>query len=90
MGVRNSLIRFYVKFGHFWDAYRVFEEISIRDEDLFNCLVSGFGSNGFYGEVLVLFEQMVYVGLFPSSNSAFYVIMACGELGNVKKGSVGT
>ena len=87
MGVGNSLIRLYVKFGHFWDAYRVFEEMPIRDEDLFNCLVSGFGSNGFYGEVLVLFEQMVIVGLIPSSDSAFYVIMACGELGNVKKGA---
>ena len=47
MGVGNSLIRLYVKFGHFWDAYGVFEEMPIRDEDLFNCLVSGFGSNGF-------------------------------------------
>ena len=84
VGVGNSLIHLYVKFGHFWDAYHVFEEMSIRDEDLFHCLVSGFGSNGFYGEVLVLFEQMVYVGLFPSSDSTFYVIMACSELGNVK------
>ena len=61
VGVGNSVIRLYVKFGHFWDAYRVFEEMPIKDEDLFNCLVSGFGSNGFYGEVLVLFEQIVYV-----------------------------
>ena len=47
MGVGNSLIHLYVKFWHFWDAYGVFDEMPIRDEDLFNCLVSGFGSNGF-------------------------------------------
>ena len=35
---KKSLIRLYVKFGHFWDAYSgVFEEMPIRDEDLFNC-----------------------------------------------------
>ena len=45
---KKSLIRLYVKFGHFWDAYDVFEKMPMRDEDLFKCLVSGFGSNGFY------------------------------------------
>ena len=44
-----------VAFGHIWGAYSVFEEMS-RDEDLFNSLVFSFGSNGFYDEVLVLFE----------------------------------
>ena len=34
VGVGNSIIHLYVKFGHFWDAYRVFEEMPIRDEDL--------------------------------------------------------
>ena len=88
VGVGNSLIRMYMKFGYIWDAYGVFEEMPIRDEDLFNSLVSGFGSNGFYDEVLVLFEQMLDVGLLPSLDSAFYVIMACGELGNLKKGTL--
>ncbi|KAL6344265.1 hypothetical protein AAG906_037830 [Vitis piasezkii] len=73
VGVGNSLIRMYEKFGNIWDAYGVFEEMPIRDEDLFNSLVSGFGSNGFYDEVLVLFEQMLDVGLSPSLDSAFYI-----------------
>ena len=65
----------------------MFEEMS-RDEDLINSLVSCFGSIGFYDELLVLFEQMLDVGLLPSLDSAFYVIMACGEIGILEKGAL--
>ena len=78
-----------VAFEHIWGAHSVFEEMS-RDEDFFNSLVSGFWSNLFYDEVLVLFEQMLDVGLLPSLDPAFHVIMACGGWGNLKKGSVGS
>ena len=64
----------------------MFEEMS-RDEDLINSLVSCFGSIEFYDEVLVLFEQRLDVVLLLSLDYAFHEIMACDELGYLKKGA---
>ncbi|XP_059652328.1 pentatricopeptide repeat-containing protein At1g11290, chloroplastic-like [Cornus florida] len=86
VGIGNSLISMYVKFGRVEDAYQVSEEMPMRDEDMFNSLVCKFGSKGFYEEVVVAFERMLKLCILPHLDTVCHAIMACGELRSMGKG----
>ncbi|XP_019051813.1 PREDICTED: pentatricopeptide repeat-containing protein At3g53360, mitochondrial-like [Nelumbo nucifera] len=78
----------YSKLSRIQDAFRVFEEIPIRDYTTYNSLMCGFGSNGFYEEAVVIFDQMLESDFFPNVASISYAIRACGELGSLDRGSL--
>ncbi|XXG90648.1 hypothetical protein AAC387_Pa12g2367 [Persea americana] len=78
----------YVKFGRVRDAVQLFEEMPVRDAFSYNSLIWGFGLNGFHEEVLMVFEQMQALDFSPDLGSVARAILACGELGCVKKGAL--
>ncbi|GAB4851409.1 hypothetical protein Ancab_030811 [Ancistrocladus abbreviatus] len=84
--VSTSLIEMYLKFGKIKEIYQLFEEIPLKNDDLYDFLVGCFGSNGFYDDVLVVFEEMLELGFFPCVKSVFFAVMACGELRRLDKG----
>lgn len=86
VGVGNSLILMYMKFGQAQNACRVFEEMPIWNGDVFCSLVYGFSMNEFYEEVVSTFEWMVELCIFMRLDTVYRVIMACREMGSLEKG----
>ncbi|KAJ4968983.1 hypothetical protein NE237_015684 [Protea cynaroides] len=76
----------YSKIGRIRDAALVFEEMPMRDAISYNTMINGFGSNGFYEEVMMVFGQMLKSGFLPNMESVSLAIMACGELGCISTG----
>ncbi|XP_043705590.1 pentatricopeptide repeat-containing protein DOT4, chloroplastic-like [Telopea speciosissima] len=70
----------YSKIGRTQDAVLVFEEMPMRDAVSYNTMINGFGSNGFYEEVMMVFYQILKSGFLPNMESVSHAIMACGEL----------
>ncbi|KAF8388337.1 hypothetical protein HHK36_027003 [Tetracentron sinense] len=86
VAVDSSLVLMYMKFGRIRDAVQLFEEMPIRDSVSYNYLVCDFGANGFYEDVLMVFERMLKSGFLPNMDSVFHAIMACCELGSISRG----
>ncbi|KAK1434565.1 hypothetical protein QVD17_00312 [Tagetes erecta] len=83
----RGLLQMYLKYGDLHSAYKVFDEMPVRnDGDLFACIVHGFGVNRTVEDVVDAFEKMMELCFFPNVHSLCHVIRACGELNNIKKG----
>ncbi|KAF5803101.1 putative tetratricopeptide-like helical domain superfamily [Helianthus annuus] len=85
--VGYGLLRMYVKLGDFHGAYKVFDEMPVRNNvDVFAWIPHGFGSNRTAEDVVDAFEKMVELCVVPSVHSLCRVIKACGELNSIEKG----
>ncbi|KAG5137467.1 hypothetical protein JHK82_022198 [Glycine max] len=56
--VGSALVNTYLKFGLVKEAYRVFEELPVRDVVLWNAMVNGFVQIGRFEEALRVFRRM--------------------------------
>ncbi|XP_068641119.1 putative pentatricopeptide repeat-containing protein At1g69350, mitochondrial [Aristolochia californica] len=86
--VVTALVDMYSKCGDVASAYRVFEEMHIKDTATWNAMASGFGLNGCFREVFTLFCDYLQVSEGPSV-SEFAVgtaVSACGSLGCLEGG----
>ncbi|TQD77212.1 hypothetical protein C1H46_037269 [Malus baccata] len=82
----SSLIDMYAKCGSIREAYSVFEGMSERNIVLWNAMISGFARHACSLEVMILFEKMQQMGMFPSEVTYVSVLTACSHLGLVENG----
>ena len=84
--VSNALVTLYGKCGSIEDSYRLFSEMSFRDEVSWTALVSGYAQFGKANETIRLFESMLAHGLKPDRVTFIGVLSACSRAGLVEKG----
>ena len=83
--INTSLIDMYLKFGKNVGAYQLFEKMPSRDKKSYDFAVCRFGSGRFFEETLVLFEEMLALGLLPCLEAVRLAVFACGELRRLDK-----
>ncbi|GKD27331.1 pentatricopeptide repeat-containing protein [Tanacetum coccineum] len=78
----------YVKPGEFRDAYKVFDEMPVRNNDgVFDFVIDWVGFNGTCEDVVVAFEKMVELCYYvPNVHSLCRVIRACIDLNSIQMG----
>ncbi|XP_021728981.1 putative pentatricopeptide repeat-containing protein At3g01580 [Chenopodium quinoa] len=84
--VRSSFVDFYGKCGLLEDARHVFDETSQRDVVLWNVMINSYVGCCFYWEALLLFKQMWVENLKPTSVTLVALLIACGELVQLRLG----
>lgn len=57
-----------------------------KEKEFYDFVVCGFGVGCFFEEALVVFEEMVVLGLFSCLEFVCYVIIVCGELRRLDNG----
>ncbi|XP_010530931.1 PREDICTED: pentatricopeptide repeat-containing protein At4g35130, chloroplastic isoform X2 [Tarenaya hassleriana] len=82
----NSLISLYMKLGCNWAAEKVFEEMPERDTVSWNSMLSGYLVHGDGLRSLMMFREMLDVGLQPDRFSIISAIGACSLLYCLKLG----
>ncbi|KAK6134486.1 hypothetical protein DH2020_031768 [Rehmannia glutinosa] len=86
LSIQNSLVSMYSKCGIVNDAYKIFKSITTPDIVSFNSMITGFAHNGFGGEALELFRQLVDEGQEPNEVTFLGVLSACTHVGLVDEG----
>ncbi|KAL4572455.1 hypothetical protein LXL04_019232 [Taraxacum kok-saghyz] len=85
--VGNDLLRMYLTHEEFGDAYKVFDEMPMKSKgDLFDRIIHELGTNRAYKDVILAFEKMVELSIFPNVHSLCHVIKACSNLTSIKSG----
>ncbi|KAL0911765.1 hypothetical protein M5K25_019926 [Dendrobium thyrsiflorum] len=87
VSVVNALIAFYMKCGSLDFGRRVFDTMTIpRNVVSWNSMISGYGVHGFGKEAILVFEEMISVGISPSHVTFVSVLGACSHGGLVEEG----
>ncbi|GAV57288.1 PPR domain-containing protein/MatE domain-containing protein [Cephalotus follicularis] len=84
--VGSSLVSLYSKSGVIEGAYRVFEEIPIRNIGLWNAMLFACAQHAHTEKAFDLFKLMGNVGLKPNFITFLCVLYACSHAGLVKEG----
>ncbi|XP_042505645.1 pentatricopeptide repeat-containing protein At1g08070, chloroplastic-like [Macadamia integrifolia] len=84
--VANSLIDMYSKFGFLQSAREIFDEMPERNLVSWNCIISGYGLNGFPDTALELCSSLKVEGLKLDKVGLKIVLPACGQLGASRLG----
>ncbi|AET04266.1 PPR containing plant protein [Medicago truncatula] len=84
--VVNSLIAAYFKFGGVESAHNLFDELSEPDVVSWNSMINGCVVNGFSGNGLEIFIQMLILGVEVDLTTLVSVLVACANIGNLSLG----
>ncbi|XP_045821078.1 pentatricopeptide repeat-containing protein DOT4, chloroplastic [Trifolium pratense] len=84
--VVNSLIAAYFKFGGVESARNLFDELTERDVVSWNSMINGCVVNGFSGNGLEIFIQMLVLGVNLDLTTLVSVLVACANIGNLSLG----
>lgn len=84
--VGNSLIVMYSECGNIDDALAVFKKIRGKNVVSWNSLIVGSAQHGFGQWTLVLFSQMIRIGIDPDEITFTGLLSACSHSGLIKKG----
>lgn len=81
-----ALVNMYTKCGNVEDARLVFDKMSVRDLVSWTSMISGYAHNGYNSETLSFFDLMRDSGVKPNRVSILSVLLACSNLGALRKG----
>lgn len=84
--VNAALVDMYSKCGAVETARLVFDKMAVKDLVSWTSMISGYAHNGYNSETLGFFDLMRRAGLQPSRVSVLSVLLACGNLGALRKG----
>ncbi|TVU37747.1 hypothetical protein EJB05_11080, partial [Eragrostis curvula] len=84
--VAAAMVRMYVRLGSIESARKVFDEATMRDLVLHNCMVDGYAKAGQIQEALSLVDKMRQQGMRPSSGTLVGVLSACAASGALVAG----
>ncbi|XP_031393503.1 pentatricopeptide repeat-containing protein At1g71490 [Punica granatum] len=82
----NALVDMYARSGKVFQARRVFDMMTLRDEVTYTSLISGYGILGEGLVALTLFEEMLSCGIKPDHVTMVAVLSACSHSGLVVQG----
>ncbi|KAI8020706.1 Pentatricopeptide repeat-containing protein [Camellia lanceoleosa] len=86
VNVVTALISMYGKIGLIDSGRRVFNEVSVHDIVLWNCLIDGYAKNGLLEESLALLRLMKCEQLKPNSSTLAGLLSACAASGALALG----
>ncbi|GFY83109.1 tetratricopeptide repeat (TPR)-like superfamily protein [Actinidia rufa] len=81
-----ALVDMYAKCGEVEAARQVFDKMSVRDLVCWTSMVSGYVHNGCNSEALEFFDLMRCSGVKPNRVGILSVLLACGNLGALRRG----
>ncbi|KAF3434462.1 hypothetical protein FNV43_RR25565 [Rhamnella rubrinervis] len=84
--VASSLVDMYAKCGSIKEAYMIFRNTEEKNIVLWNAMLSGFARHAYSLEVMILFEKMQQMGMFPNEVTYISVLSACSHMGSVENG----
>ncbi|XP_057982152.1 putative pentatricopeptide repeat-containing protein At5g52630 [Malania oleifera] len=84
--VGSSLVSLYSKCGVIEGAYRIFDEIPVRNLGLWNAMLVACAQHAHTDNVFALFKQMERAGMNPNFITFLCVLYACSHAGLVKEG----
>lgn len=84
--VGSSLISLYSKCGVIDGAYRVFDEILVKNLGMWNSMLIACAQHSHTNNAFYLFQQMQSVGLKPNFITFLCVLYACSHAGLVNEG----
>lgn len=84
--VVNSMIAAYFKFGEVESARNLFDELADRDVVSWNSVINGCVVNGFSGNGVEIFIQMLVMGVNWDLTTLVSVLVACANIGNLSLG----
>ncbi|RVX08761.1 putative pentatricopeptide repeat-containing protein, mitochondrial [Vitis vinifera] len=84
--VDAALVDMYAKCGDIEAARLVFDKMAVRDLVSWTSMISGYAHNGYNSETLGFFDLMRSSGVIPNRVSILSVLLACGNLGALRKG----
>ena len=84
--VGSALVNTYLKFGLVREAYRVFEELPVRDVVLWNAMVNGFVQIGRFEEALRVFRRMEGNRVVPCRYTVTGVLSIFSVMGDFDNG----
>ncbi|KAI7754303.1 hypothetical protein M8C21_024819, partial [Ambrosia artemisiifolia] len=82
----TALVDMYAKCGCIELAYRVFEQMPVRDVFAFTSLISGMANHGESARAIALLSRMEREGVKPNEITFICVLNACSRMGLVKEG----
>ncbi|KAL1205348.1 Pentatricopeptide repeat-containing protein [Cardamine amara subsp. amara] len=84
--VQNSLLHLYGNCGDVMSAYKVFDEMSVKDLVAWNSVINGFAENGKPNEALALYTEMDSKGIKPDGFTIVSLLSACAKIGALTLG----
>ncbi|PKI75115.1 hypothetical protein CRG98_004450 [Punica granatum] len=84
--VNAALVDMYAKCGEVETARLVFDEMPVRDLVSWTSMISGYAHSGYNGETLEFFDMMRESGVSPNRVGLLSGLLACGNLGALRKG----
>ncbi|XVF06245.1 hypothetical protein REPUB_Repub06bG0031100 [Reevesia pubescens] len=82
----SSMISFFMKFGDFEGARRVFNRMVERDVVCWNSIIGGYVKGCYYVEAFDLFHKMILCGVRPSAITMVSLVQGCGGMRNLELG----
>ncbi|KAL6906108.1 hypothetical protein ACP4OV_003709 [Aristida adscensionis] len=83
--VASSLVDVYARCGQIDKAYALFANMEHKNVVLWNAMISSFTRHGHTWEVMILFEKMRQVGIFPNEVTYLSMLAVCNHAGLVEE-----
>eukprot|EP00257_Ricinus_communis_P020197 XP_015579374.1 putative pentatricopeptide repeat-containing protein At5g52630 [Ricinus communis] len=84
--VGSSLISFYSRCGVVEAAFKVFDEVSIKNLGMWNAMLIACAQHAHTEKVFYLFDKMKNVGMKPNFITFLCLLYACSHAGLIEKG----
>ncbi|CAN8231201.1 unnamed protein product [Cochlearia groenlandica] len=84
--VENSLLHLYANCGDVSRAYKVFDEMPVKDLVAWNSVINGFAENSKPNEALSLYVEMDSRGVRPDGFTMVSLLSACAKIGALALG----
>ncbi|CAH8345850.1 unnamed protein product [Eruca vesicaria subsp. sativa] len=84
--VQNSLLHLYGNCGDVDSAFKVFDEMPVKDLVAWNSVINGFAENGKPNEALGLYKEMDSNGVKPDGFTIVGLLSACAKIGALALG----
>ncbi|KAF8096142.1 hypothetical protein N665_0317s0048 [Sinapis alba] len=83
---QNSLLHLYANCGDEVSAYKVFDEMPVKDLVAWNSVINGFAENGKPNEALELYSEMDSKGIKADGFTIVSLLSACAKIGALALG----
>ncbi|KAK9055433.1 hypothetical protein SSX86_026516 [Deinandra increscens subsp. villosa] len=83
--ISAALVDMYAKCGVIDDARKLFDTMKMKDLTTWTVMIGAYAACGNAKESLVLFDQMLEIGIVPDKISMVTVVNACAKLGAMNK-----
>ncbi|EFJ24702.1 hypothetical protein SELMODRAFT_16621, partial [Selaginella moellendorffii] len=83
----NTMVAAYAQNGYIQKARSMFALLPRANVDTYNSMINGFAKAGYGNDAIILFYEMILIGVFPDSFTFSSVLAACSHGGLLKNGT---